>query len=380
MKSLIHRGENETFVKVPSVHRSQMSRETFGFLRLFLASLVIVSHVPEIVAGDRRSELLTKLFGTISFGDLAVNGFFFISGFLITGSYLNSRSVSQYLKKRIARIFPAFIVASVICLLVFVPLGGGYLRLSANHLAEDFAYLFTLQPPFNDSAFRDTNFPMLNAPMWTIAHEFKCYLLVIGLGYFGIVRSKLAIAMLTTIVFAVHLILLSSGSDNQLLNIVDPVSLRPSVRFLFELIDSLLFGQLTDAFRLYGIFLCGVLFYNLRDHIKISGKIASVAATLTIACLCFRQSANIGVGLFGGVVIIYLARRAVGTFVGRVNERNDISYGVYLYAWPVTKTLLWYWPAMPIILAIAATFITAAGLGWLSWKLVEKPALMTIRR
>src|SRR5207249_2005940 len=42
-----------------------------------------------------------------------------ISGFLIVHSWLHSRSGWVYLQKRVARIYPAFVVASLFCLIVF---------------------------------------------------------------------------------------------------------------------------------------------------------------------------------------------------------------------------------------------------------------------
>ena len=54
--------------------RLNMSRaNNFGVLRLLFAYLVIVAHSPELVDGNASRELLTQIFGTITFGGLAVD-------------------------------------------------------------------------------------------------------------------------------------------------------------------------------------------------------------------------------------------------------------------------------------------------------------------
>src|SRR4051795_1080255 len=86
------------------------SQNKFGSLRLIFAFLVIASHSPELVDGNRSRELLTQFFSTISFGELAVDGFFLVSGYLITKSYIESSTSLYYIWKRILRIVPAFAV------------------------------------------------------------------------------------------------------------------------------------------------------------------------------------------------------------------------------------------------------------------------------
>lgn len=71
----------------------------FGFLRLLFAYLVIISHTPELLYGSRRYEPLSMLIETLSFGELAVTGFFLISGYLIYSSYINSPSIYILLKE-----------------------------------------------------------------------------------------------------------------------------------------------------------------------------------------------------------------------------------------------------------------------------------------
>jgi peptidoglycan/LPS O-acetylase OafA/YrhL len=63
----------------------------------------------------------------------------------------------------------------------------------------------------------------------------------------------------------------------------------------------------------------------------------------------------------------------------RINNRTDISYGVYLYAWPIQILLIWYFaPISPWLVMLVAT-IGACLCGYASWILIEKPFL-TLKR
>lgn len=59
--------------------------------------------------------------------------------------------------------------------------------------------------------------------------------------------------------------------------------------------------------------------------------------------------------------------------------RNDISYGLYLYAWPVQQVIITAVAHLNPSMLIALTTLGALLLGWVSWVLVEKPALQAIR-
>ena len=83
--------------------------------------LVVWSHSFALYFGSENREpisLLTK--GAINSGKVGVYVFFIISGFLITQSYERSASALSYLRKRICRIYPGFIVATIICAFVIV--------------------------------------------------------------------------------------------------------------------------------------------------------------------------------------------------------------------------------------------------------------------
>jgi len=56
----------------------------------------------------------------------------------------------------------------------------------------------------------------------------------------------------------------------------------------------------------------------------------------------------------------------------------DISYGIYLYGWPVESLWIWFHRGSPWI-AFAASTVICFGLGWLSWHFIERPAF-TLKR
>jgi peptidoglycan/LPS O-acetylase OafA/YrhL len=54
---------------------------------------------------------------------------------------------------------------------------------------------------------------------------------------------------------------------------------------------------------------------------------------------------------------------------------RDYSYGIYIYAFPVQQTWVYFWPQMPLPTYFLCTFFTTLVLAALSWHFVEKPAL-----
>src|SRR5690554_2062789 len=91
-----------------------ITRNNFDLLRFLLASSVIVCLCYAIFYGWDKFVLEEPFMswsgGTISIGSAAVNFFFMISGFFIVRSFEKSANFWEYLKKRILRIYPGFIV------------------------------------------------------------------------------------------------------------------------------------------------------------------------------------------------------------------------------------------------------------------------------
>lgn len=118
----------------------------------------------ETANGPHGFEPLLGTFGKIPLGTLAVFAAFMGSGYLITSSLTHSTSALSYLLKRVARIHPAFIAASLFCLLVGVPLAGEIGPI--EHIALfGFVHIVARQPPRTAAPFAGTHCPALNGAM-----------------------------------------------------------------------------------------------------------------------------------------------------------------------------------------------------------------------
>ena len=74
-------------------------RNNFNFWRLFFAVLVIFSHSWIVAYGPENhgfEPLIQLTAGQNTFGVIAVCGFFLISGFLLTGSWQNSKGLLDF--------------------------------------------------------------------------------------------------------------------------------------------------------------------------------------------------------------------------------------------------------------------------------------------
>lgn len=289
------------------------SRNNLGFLRLLFASLVLVSHAPELVDGNRSREILTRIFGTLSFGEVAVDGFFLISGYLITQSFDRDPEWRRFLLKRLLRILPGFFVASALCLAIG-PLVGGRLReVSLRTYLLDFVFL---GPPTVPGAFAGNAYQSVNGALWTIAYEFRCYLLVLMLGMIGALRHRAAIAVAASLGLA--------------LNCFHPAFGEKLPNIVFRVI-----GEPEKDLRLIPIFMVGMLFYLFRQRITFDGRRAAFAACALAALMFVPAVAEAAFAVVGGYLIFCFGFQVRSPTLASVGVQQDFSYGVYLYGWPM---------------------------------------------
>jgi peptidoglycan/LPS O-acetylase OafA/YrhL len=346
----------------------KLHNNNFGALRLMLAYAVIISHSPEMLDGNPTREPLMRMGLHVTFGGLAVDGFFIISGYLIASSYLSSRSLVQFLTSRVLRIYPAFIVAFLICLLLVGPIAGGTLdAFGVRGWLSAFANMISLGSPALPGAFHTLPIPALDGSMWTIRYEFRCYLLVALLGVSGFLDRRKIILGLTGLLYIAATLISVVG---------DPNIARGHLH-------QLIFGGIGDpawVFSLTAIFMSGVCARLYRDVLRfrpfalvLSGIIFCVAATP------IWPFPDLAIGSAGAYLLLWAATCLKSQFLQRVNNSYDFSYGVYLYAWPIASLIMLSAQQFRIILApillTCATAIISTLVAAASWYIVERPML-----
>ena len=341
-----------TPVGIPIAESSTRQANNFGFLRLLFATLVILSHSPELVDGNRSREILTRIFGTMSLGEVAVDGFFLISGYLILQSLVSSRSYFEYLCKRVLRIYPGYIVAFVVSLCIGSLAGGRISGLGQTLL--DITRALSLHTPRLDGAFAGNPLPVVNGPMWTVSYEFRCYLFAMLIGVVGIFKSR-AVYLSLTVAF---LLIVLSQLDFQW---------PPTIAAVF--------GQAKLSVHFAFAFLVGGAFYLLRDKIRYARGAVVFALTGLVPLMFSPQVAEAALVTFGGYVLFYFALKFTSARLSRIGSKVDLSYGIYLYAWPIQSVLIWHYRHISPWLLFGLSATMAGVCAYASWTLVERPAL-----
>lgn len=324
-------------------------KNNFNFLRLFLALLVLLSHSPELIDGDARREIIMRIFHTNSFGGMAVAGFFILSGYLIVGSWERNPSAIMFLEKRIRRIFPGFVVAVFLSIVIFAPLGAD----SPSKYFDDLDWQSNiwrtalLQLPEIPPVFVGTFHQIVNGAIWTIPWEFACYLGAMFLGLAGAVRTRSAwLAVAATLLASCFL---------------HRCGLLPEYAVL-------------DRLNLLSCFAVGGCFYLYREKVSLTSLGAMIASLALIVGLCFWKTSEIATMIAGGYLLFYIAFKKI-SLIANFDNLPDVSYGAYLYGWPIQKLLLWYIPSISPWALFPLSAVLAICAGGLSWHLVESSFL-----
>ncbi len=321
----------------------------FDLIRLLLAVSVAITHIAILSGNNTMAEI-----GLLFSSELAVDAFFVISGFLIFMSFDSSRTVREFAFKRVRRILPGYATVIILCaiFLFFVSSKGVSDYYSIDWLKYLFFNLLTLNffQPTLPGVFEHNYWSAVNGALWTIKIEVMFYAAVPLIAWIlartNKMRTLTAIYLLSVLYSFVMIWLAEHYESN-----------------LFMVLEKQLPGQL--VFFITGAWLYyfqGIFLKNAAKIFLFSIFIVAIHLIVTELTLLYPAAL--------GAVVIYLA--TVLRYLGDFGKFGDLSFGVYIWHFPIIQVYANYGlfdqPYVAIPLLIFTIFLAA----YLSWHLIEK--------
>ena len=334
------------------------TQNCLGLMRLVLAMLVLITH--GFAVGGFGPDPLEAFSGeTISLGSMAVHGFFVISGYLVSQSWDRLRSMPAYFIRRALRLFPAYWVCLLVTALVIAPLmwwlQQGSLTEYGSATPSPWDYVrrnFLLMQYQWTIGGLATDQPVpgyLNLSLWTLPHEFACYIALMFIASVGAVKKYSFWAILIFVALFLNYAL-------------DPTHARWLGRIYAQ----------PSVTRLPIYFAAGVVWWCWADRVQVSKPVWFAIAMLAVVATGFGQYHWVMPFCMAAILFPLAAWFRTPRFL--VN--NDYSYGIYLYATPLERVLailkLPFASAWLFCLLATALVLPFA---MLSWHLCEGPAL-----
>jgi peptidoglycan/LPS O-acetylase OafA/YrhL len=326
------------------------TQNNFDFLRITAASLVLISH--QFVLLGRPEPAIGNFH---SIGGLGVLIFFSISGYLVAQSWERDPAPGRFLARRVLRIWPGLICVTALAALVLGPIVSTQAPqqyftdpLVRRFFATLYMSMQNRLPGVFDSypAIANVN-NYVNGSLWTLPAEVRWYMGLMVLGMAGLLNRRWPLLAITAGLAVV----------------------------VFGVLDVQHSGTRTWSFEFGAFFLYGSCLHFHHDAIRRHGKAVLWTLALTSAALL-----AIGHGYAALLVVLPPAVIAIGTastpIIRRFGRFGDVSYGLYIYAFPVQQTFILLfgrqWSLPTLLFASAACTLVVA---WLSWHFVERPAL-----
>ncbi|WP_419700960.1 acyltransferase family protein [Mucilaginibacter sp. NFX135] len=332
-------------------------KNAFDLLRVIFAIMVLVSHGYMITgAGTEPLQLFSK--GQIVLSEIGVMGFFSLSGYLIAASFDRSPNIVRFIRNRFLRLFPGYWVCLIVTAFVIAP---AIFYINNKNIAGfnfwnvNGSFSFVYQNAFltmrqwsvgnvlQNSLYKDS----LNGSLWSLFPEALCYGLTLFLGLFGLLnKNKQALLLLFILVYAIYVVNLYPGAP-----------FGPT------------FLTLSNARKLYTCYVCGTCLYVFRNEIFIDAKGQLFIFLASLALIKFG-----GFLMIAPVSIAILGVKGFSNF--QVSLKYDISYGLYIYAFPIQQLLFRVFnPAIPVIWYLTACIALTGIVALISFIWVERPFL-----
>ncbi|MGM8553984.1 acyltransferase family protein [Enterobacter hormaechei subsp. steigerwaltii] len=313
-----------------------MSRNNcFDFLRLFAAVMVVVYHH----AGFMR----VKIFNPSDYLPLEsiwVQIFITISGFLVTKSFMTSKGFDQYIFKRCLRIFPALIICSFVVVYFILPFWE----------SSPFGFIFSYKTFYsfvNMSMMHGINISgvespygfqtIVNPPLWTLPYEFVLYII---LGVTMLIHRGLIAPVISLFV----IIFIVSGFPDAFKNAY------------FYSINYLALMKFGINFFVGSIMFLTFSVWNNKKH-------KAFIALISLLILFYLSGNKFDLDVVGRIALAALTIVVGVSFAFKYTSgKFDISYGVYIWGWPIQAVVIQSFDlgfTTSLFIALSVTFAVA---------------------
>jgi len=341
-------------------YHAKLKREenNLGVVRLFAACLVVLGHCPVLLGQiSPQWDLFKFLFG-MNMAWFGVVVFFVVSGFLVASSWDRRESGVSFLISRVLRVYPAAIAVILLSVCVLAPLltvlplhQYVWHTQTANYLKN--LSLFRVYYPLPGVFDGNPHPSSVNGSLWTLPYELTCYLILWVLGTCSLLRARIVVFAVWLCVFCMQFFV---------------------PNFLSSFVIPVLAVDLGHLYPLFLFFFTGTLFYYTREYMQYS-LFGGVVAFICIV-VASRTGLNDYASLFFLPYLLFSFSFAVQPIFPAFFSKTDISYGIYLFAFPIQQTFVSFGGGNLSVLALALlTLSTVIPCAFMSWVYVEQPFL-----
>ena len=325
----------------------------FNLIRLSAALLVLYVHCYGLLGQLPSQKENPFAYFIYLLGNVGVDLFFLVSGFLVTRSYLSRKSLKAFLWARFLRIYPG-----LICAVFFSAFIIGFLNSnlsSREYLINKEVYQFIainlslLKTVHSLPNIFESNFypNQVNGSLWTLAIEARLYLYVAVFGICGVfVKQKLfnAIAIGLLIIYLFAPLFIPLISNNQL--------------YYYPAL----------------LFLIGSLFYINKALIPSNGYLVILLFFALLLVMYFKNDYKVvAYTLFLSYFVFWCAYNL--PFLNEFNKVGDYSYGLYIYAFPIQQLIASQFINISVNQFFLYSMLATLLLAIPSWHLIEKKAI-----
>lgn len=334
-----------------------MTRNSFDVVRLAAALLVVYGHAFPLTGNAAPG------FAGNSVQAIAVKVFFVISGYLIMASWQRDPSAVRFLIRRALRIMPGLIAVVVFTTAILGPLLStlGLQEYLASGRTWTYLHNALLRPQYDlPGVFTANVYPVaVNGSLWSLPAEVAMYVAgpVAWLAGMLVLRNPRAGYTLFTVAALIGSLYLVRYSPPA----VPPVIYGSSLVSLLDVAPYFLVGGLFSLWHLDRFF----------------NPLAAACAWVALSLLHLPGMA-MEIGLYAVLPFVVLTIATHPSHAGDwLSKRGDISYGVYLYGFPVQQCVVAvlgasaYHPLANFFLTLIPLVLISA----LSWRFVEQPML-----